>query len=37
MRLLKLTQFTLLIVCILSGVPVSAFCQNAKMRYMRHV
>lgn len=37
MRLLKLTQFTLLIVCILAGFPVSAFCQNPKMRYMRHV
>lgn len=37
MRLLKLTQFTLLIVCILAGFPVSAFCQNTKMRYMRHV
>lgn len=37
MRLLKLTQFTLLIVCILAGFPVSGFCQNPKMRYMRHV
>lgn len=37
MRLLKLTQFTLLIVCILAGFPVSAFCQNPNMRYMRHV
>ncbi|MBO5029188.1 MAG: hypothetical protein J6C59_06215 [Muribaculaceae bacterium] len=37
MRLLKLTQFTLLIVCILAGLPISAFCQNPNMRYMRHV
>ena len=37
MRLLKLIQFTLLIVCILAGLPISAFCQNPNMRYMRHV